>query len=103
MNMLLYNTTYHVDQDRVGLFLIWLREKFVPEVQASGLLARPRIYKVLSHLEEGVESYCLQWDVDSSGTLHHWYTLQGAKLHEELARTFQDKVIGIPTLMEELG
>ena len=101
--MLLYNTTYHVEQDRVDLFLIWLKEKFIPEVKANGLLTNPRVYKVLSHLEEGVESYCLQWDVENSGTLHRWYTAQGAELNEELVRTFQDKVMGIPTLMEEVG
>lgn len=100
--MLLYNTTYHVDQDTVDTFLIWLKEVYVQGVHENGLLTNPRLYRILSHREEGSESFCLQWDVENSGTLHRWHSGQGAALNEELGKIFKNKVIGIPTLMEAM-
>jgi hypothetical protein len=38
--------------------------------------------------------------VDDTPTLHHWHVRQGAALNEEMLKTFKDRVIGFPTLME---
>lgn len=98
--MLLYNTTFHVDDDVQKNFLIWLKEVYVEEIKKTDLLSNPRLCRILSHKEEGSESFSLQWEVESSGTLHRWHVQQGAKLNEELSNIFKDKVVGIPTLME---
>lgn len=100
--MLLYNTTYHVEQEVIANFLIWLREMYMEDVRKNGLLKNPRLCRVLSHREEGSESYSLQWEVESSGTLHRWHAEQGAAFNEQIVKTFGDKVIGIPTLLEVL-
>ena len=100
--MLLYNTTFHIEEDIRDSFLIWLKEAYIHEVIKSGLLTNPRLYKVLSHKEPGHESYCLQWDVDNSSILHQWHSTQGAALNEEIPRIFKDKVLCIPTLMEAM-
>lgn len=47
-----------------------------------------------------VYPYSLQWEVESSGVLHRWHLEQGVKLNEKLSKTFKDKAIGFPTLME---
>lgn len=98
--MLLYNTTFHVDEDVQKNFLIWLHEVYMEEVKKNGLLANPRLCRILSHKEEGSESYSLQWEVENSTMLHQWHMQQGAKLNGELVKIFKDKVVGIPTLME---
>ena len=97
--MLIYNTTFQVDDEVHDNFLIWIKECYIPEVQGHGTLKSPRICKILSHRDEG-HAYSLQWEVDNSGLLHCWHMEQGAKLNEELTRVFADKVIGFPTLME---
>lgn len=98
--MLLYNTTFHVDEDVQQNFLIWLNEAYVEEVKKTGLLVNPCLCRILSHKEEGSESFSLQWEVESSAALHQWHMQQGARLNSELVKIFKDKVVGIPTLME---
>ncbi|WP_321479788.1 DUF4286 family protein [uncultured Bacteroides sp.] len=98
--MLIYNTTYHVDDEIIDNFLIWIKECYIPEVEKSGLLAAPRLCQVLSHREESGSSYSLQWEVENSALLHQWHRELGAKLNEELIHIFNNRVVGFPTLME---
>lgn len=98
--MLIYNTTYHVEEDQEKYFLIWMQEVYLQEVEKTGLLKSPRMVRVLSHRDEGSACFSVQFEVEDSATLHHWHQLQGAKLNEELVKIFKDKVVGFPTLME---
>ena len=61
--MLIYNTTFQVDDDVHDNFLIWIKESYIPEVQKHGALKTPRICRILSHREEG-SAYSLQWEVE---------------------------------------
>uniref|UniRef100_UPI002AA831D2 DUF4286 family protein n=1 Tax=uncultured Bacteroides sp. TaxID=162156 RepID=UPI002AA831D2 len=94
------NTTYHVEDEIIKNFLIWMRECYIPEVEENGILKMPRLCRILSHQEENGSSYSLQWEVESSALLHRWHTEQGMKLNEELIKVFSNKVVGFPTLME---
>lgn len=98
--MLIYNTTYQVDADDARNFVIWIHQYYLPHVAEFGFLAHPRLSRILSHREAGTECFSLQFEVESSARLHHWYNKQGAALNEELKKTFQDKVVGFTTLME---
>lgn len=98
--MLIYNTTYQVEEGQEKLFLVWMQEYYFPEVEKTGLLQAPRILQVLSHREEGSTCYSVQFEVEDSAKLHHWHKEQGVKLNEELLNVFNDKVVGFPTLME---
>ena len=98
--MLIYNTTYHVEEGEDTNFLIWMQEHSLPEVEKNGTLYAPRIARILSHIEEGSICYSVQFEVENSAKLHRWHQEQGVKLNEELLNIFKDKVIGFPTLME---
>ncbi len=98
--MLIYNTTYQVEEEQEDNFLIWIKEFYLPEVEKNGLLRAPRLVRVLSHREEGSTCYSLQFEVESSAILHRWHMGQGVRLNEELLKIFEDKVVGFPTLME---
>ncbi|MEG1562676.1 MAG: DUF4286 family protein [Bacteroides sp.] len=97
--MLIYNTTFLVEDEVCDNFLIWLKESYIPEVEKNGVLMAPRLCKVLSHRDEGTP-YSLQWEVENSALLHRWHLNQGTQLNEELVKVFGDKVIGFPTLLE---
>ena len=97
--MLVYNTTYHVEEGQEKYFLVWMQEYYLPEVEKHGVLKSPRILKVLSHREDGA-CYSVQFEVESSAELHRWHRELGVKLQEEMLKLFQQKVIGFPTLME---
>lgn len=98
--MLIYNTTYNVEEGLEDNFLIWLKECYLPIAEQQGSLHSPRITRILSHREEGTLCYSLQFEVESSGLLHQWHLQHGAKLNDELIKIFKDKVVGFPTLME---
>ena len=83
--MLIYNTTFQVDEDVHDNFMIWIKESYIPEVQKHGALKAPRICRILSHREEG-SAYSLQWEVESSGLLHRWHLEQGVRLNDELVK-----------------
>lgn len=38
--MLIYNTTYQVEEGQEDNFLIWMKEFYLPEVEKTGSLAR---------------------------------------------------------------
>lgn len=98
-NMLIYNITFHTDDDVHDNFLIWMQESYIPEVEKNGVLRLPRLCRLLSHNDEGT-SYSLQWEVESSAALHRWHIDQGVRFSEELRNLFGNKVVGFPTLME---
>ena len=98
--MLIYNTTYHVEEGQEKNFLIWMQEYYLPEVEKNGTLHAPRISSILSHIEEGSICFSVQFEVEDSAKLHRWHQEQGVKLNGELLNIFKDKVIGFPTLME---
>ena len=45
-NMLIYTTTFQVDDDVHDTFLIWIKESYIPEVEKQGATRAPRIYRV---------------------------------------------------------
>lgn len=97
--MLIFNTTYHVEEDQEKYFLIWMQEYYLPEIEKNGTLHAPRIARVLIHHEDGC-CFSVQFEVENSARLHHWHQEQGVKLAEEMKNIFRDKVVGFPTLME---
>lgn len=100
--MLIFNTTYHVEEGQEKYFLIWMQEYYLPEVEKDGRLHAPRIARILSHREDAGSCFSVQFEVEDSARLHHWHQEQGVKLAEEMNRIFKDKVVGFPTLMEVL-
>lgn len=99
--MLIFNTTFHAEDEVNENFLIWIKEHYIPEIKKHHTLQEPSFCKILSHRDEG-NSYSLQWKVENSQLLHRWHQDMGVKLQEELTRIFKDKVVGFPTLMEVL-
>ena len=71
--MLIYNTTYHVEEGQEKYFLTWMQEFYLPEVEKHGALYAPRIARILSHIEEGSVCYSVQFEVENSAKLHHWH------------------------------
>lgn len=97
--MLIYNTTYSVEDEVHDNFLIWMKESYMPEVEKEGTLKSPCLCRLLSHQHDGT-SYALQWKVENSAALHRWHSSMGERFNKELTRIFENKVTGFPTLME---
>ena len=100
--MIVYNTTYTMPTDDARNFVIWVNESMIPRIAGHGLLAKPRMLRILSHHDQETECFSLQFETESSATLHRWYTEQGAALHQELVKSFGERIVGFSTIMEEV-
>lgn len=100
--MIVYNTTYTMPVDDARNFVIWVHESMLPRVAENGTLSNPRLLRILSHHDQETECMSLQFETESSATLHRWYTQQGAALQQELAKMFDERIVGFSTIMESL-
>lgn len=99
--MIIFNTTYHVDNLVLDEFISFLRNEFIPEATNGGEMIHPRLAKILSHQEEGT-SLALQFEVAAPEKLDDWYDQAGDDLNERMVARFGSKVVGFSTLMEEI-
>ena len=83
-------------------FVIWVSQSMLPRVKENGILAEPRLLRILSHHDQESECFSLQFKVESTALLHRWYTSQGDALHQELRLMFDGRVVGFSTIMEEM-
>lgn len=100
--MLIFNTTFHVDNSIFEKYLAFIKETYIPLATKSGLLQAPTLSRVhASHGETGV-SLALQFKAESIEILNGWADQTGEDLQKEIVKQFGDKVAGFPTLLEEI-
>lgn len=81
-------------------FVIWVHQVLLPQVHEQGMLHGGRLSRILSHKEDDSECFAVQFETESTATLHAWFVKQGKKLNEEMLRMFENRVIGFSTMME---
>lgn len=101
--MIIYNTTYQMAEADARAFVVWAHEVYLPQVHSQGQLRHGRLTRILSHKEEGSECFAIQFETDSTATLHAWFVRQGQQLNQEMLRVFENRVVGFSTIMEEIA
>jgi hypothetical protein len=101
--MLVYNTTFHIDNGVLDEGITFLKEVYLPRASASGFLLSPLLRRVLhdSKDDEG-SSFSVQFHVKNMDTLNFWLENEGKLLHQELVTKFGHKIAGFSTLLEEI-
>lgn len=100
--MIVYNTTFHIDNEVLDEGIAYLKEVYLPRASASGFLLNPLLRRVLHHDgDEGV-NYSVQFHVKNVDTLNFWLEGEGRVLHQELVDRFGRKIAGFTTLLEEI-
>lgn len=100
--MLVFNTTYTMPNADAHNFVIWVHQVYIPRATETSLLSAPRLLRILSHKDEETECFSLQFNVESSAILHKWYNEIGKSLNSELLKMFEERIVGFPTIMEEI-
>ena len=98
--MIIFNTTYHVEEQILDEFLNYLKTEFVPAAIESQELKAPRMTRVLSQEQTNGHSFALQFEINELDGLDDWYNQTGEALNEEMISRFGEKVVGFSTLME---
>lgn len=100
--MIVYNTTFHVENDILSDFLSHMKKEYIPKAASSGFLHRPCLRRVLHGEENEGESFSVQFHVKNADTLNYWLEQEGQALHQELVRRFGSKMVGFTTLLDEI-
>lgn len=100
--MIVYNTTFHIDNDILNDTLSYLTEIYIPKAIASGFLHQPCLRKILQTNEDAGESYAVQFHVKNIDTLNYWLEKEGNAIHQALLGQFGSKIVGFTTLLEEI-
>jgi len=99
--MIVYNTTFHVEDDILTESIEFLKSEYIPCAIRNGLLVNPLLQRVMQNVEAGT-SLCVQFRVKDEKTLHDWIREEGAELQRKLVVRFGNKMAGFSTLLEEI-
>lgn len=100
--MIVYNTTFHIDNGVLDEGIIFLKEVYLPRASASGFLQNPLLRRVLHDSEDEGVNLSVQFHVKNIDTLNFWLENEGKILHQELVAKFGRKIAGFSTLLEEI-
>lgn len=100
--MIIYNITFHVENEVLEEGVQYLKKEYIPKAAASGFLHTPRLRRVMQAEEEEGCSFAVQFQVKNVETLRCWLQNEGNALHKELVTRFGSKVAGFTTLLEEI-
>lgn len=99
--MIVFNTTYHVEDSAHDEVIKYLKEEFIPKSIASGMLREPHLFFIHPQHEEQGKSYSLQFRAKDLETLEKWMEDEGDKLQTDLSARFGQRACGFITLLEE--
>ena len=100
--MIVYNTTFHIDNSVIEEGLVYLKTVYIPKASSGGFLLNPLLRRVIQNKEEEGVSFSVQFHVKNVDTLNHWLDIEGMTLQKELVKRFGHKVAGFTTLLEEI-
>lgn len=101
--MLIYNVTINVDDSIHDEWLLWMREKHIPDMLGTQKFLEAKFCKVLVDEETGGTTYSIQYKTQDRKTLERYYNEDAEKMREEGNRLFPNKFVAFRTELEILN
>lgn len=98
--MIIYNTTFHVNDEVEKMFLDFIRLQYVPLAIADGIMKQPVLSRVMGSAHDGGTSYALQMQAESVKELQKWCLTTGKTLSTRITTHFGSSVVGFTTMMD---
>lgn len=98
--MIIYNVTTNIHESVHEQWLVWMQEKHIPEILATGKFSSARLVKVLIEEEMGGTTYSVQFVTDSRETLEKYYREDAPAFRQEALQLFADKMLSFRTELE---
>ena len=99
--MLIYNTTFHVEEAQLQAFLCFVKDEYFPAVTRGGHLAHPRLVRLLSDVGDGLYGYAVMADCEGeAAAIKRWRSETGDALLSTLQQRFGTKVLTFSTAMK---
>ncbi|MEP4094962.1 DUF4286 family protein [Reichenbachiella sp.] len=100
--MILYNVTVSIDESIESIWLRWMKEDHIPKVMETGLFVERKIFKLLSHEQEGAITYAIQYFANSINHINEYQEKHAEALQSEHTEKFKDKFVAFRTMLEHV-
>ena len=101
-NMIVLNTTFHVEEDIHEEFVAYMFQQFIPMSTKSGLLTSPRFSRVFGREDEPGHSFAMEFLVSDPEVLERWNREESGGVYTPLLERFKEKVAGFSTVMQTI-
>lgn len=98
--MIIFNTTYHVENIILDDFIQYLKNEFIPTATSDKEFSNPRLTRVMTQEVQEGSSFALQFEITELEKLDDWYDQVGDSLNEDMIARFGSQVVGFSTLLE---
>lgn len=100
--MIVFNTTFHVEEEIQEEFVAYMLQHFIPMSTKSGLLTSPRFSRVFGSEEEPGHSFAMEFQVANIDTLEYWNREESGAVYAPLLEKFKEKMAGFSTVMQTI-
>lgn len=100
--MFLYNVTIGIDKDIETEWVLWVKQNYMPAMMATGLFVDCKLYRVVTHEDEGSVSYSIQVFAQNIENVVSYLNQYTATIIEGHRLKFKDKHVAFNTLLEEM-
>ena len=98
--MLVYNTTFHVEEAQLQPFLCFVKDVYFPAVTDGDFLTHPRLVRLLGDVGEGLMGYAIMADcAGGAADIKRWRQATGDALLARLQQQFGTRVLTFSTAM----
>lgn len=101
--MVVHNTTYHVANEMNSLFILFLKEHYIPRATQSGLFSDARLLLIRAQDTNEGTNYSLQFKAKDLEAIDTWFHQVGDNLNRTLTLRFGNDVLGFVTLLDEIN
>lgn len=101
--MLIYNVTINIDKSVHDEWLLWMRDKHLPDMLATGKFTHAKMVKVLVEEDMGGVTYSIQYTTKDRQTLELYYKEDAERLRGDAQKLFSNKFVAFRTELEVIS
>ncbi|MDC6361741.1 MULTISPECIES: DUF4286 family protein [Flavobacteriaceae] len=101
--MLIYNVTINIDKSVHDEWLLWMRDKHLPDMLATGKFTHAKMVKVLVEEDMGGVTYSIQYTTKDRQTLELYYKEDAERLRGDAQKLFPNKFVAFRTELEVIS
>ena len=100
LRMIIYNVTINIDDEVHDEWLLWMKDKHIPDMLATGKFTHAKMTKILVEEEMGGTSYSVQYTCQDRTTLDRYYEENAETMRGDGLKRFANKFVAFRTELE---
>jgi hypothetical protein len=101
--MYIYNVTINIEDSVHEAWRVWMIDKHIPDMLATGKFVSAKMCKVLVEEDLGGTTYAIQYITPNKAALDNYYKENAATLRQEGLKLFKDKFVAFRTELEVIN